>query len=84
MPFIERIMPNHLPIANPLVVALVYDGLCVFEFGIVAEVFALPRARFDALAAEHGELAVALLRQLTRSLATRLRTAVGEVQALRG
>lgn len=48
------------------------------------EVFALPRARFDALAAEHGELAVALLRQLTRSLATRLRTAVGEVQALRG
>ncbi len=48
------------------------------------EVFALPRARFDALAAEHGELAVALLGQLARSLAARLHTAVGEVQALRG
>ena len=48
------------------------------------ELFALPRARFDALAATHGELAVALLRQLTRSLAARLHTAVGEVQALRG
>ncbi|WP_051081893.1 SulP family inorganic anion transporter [Methyloversatilis universalis] len=48
------------------------------------EVFALPRARFDALAAEHSELVVALLGQLTRSLAARLHTAVGEVQALRG
>lgn len=29
--------------AGPLVVALVYDGLCTFEFGCVAEVFGLPR-----------------------------------------
>jgi AraC family transcriptional activator FtrA len=43
MPFIDRIVPNRPPFAIPLVVALVYDGLCVFEFGIVAEVFALPR-----------------------------------------
>lgn len=36
-------MPKRAPPPNPLVVALVYDGLCMFEFGIVAEVFALPR-----------------------------------------
>ncbi|GKW12892.1 transcriptional regulator FtrA [Pectobacterium punjabense] len=28
---------------NPLVVALAYDGLCTFEFGIAVEVFGLPR-----------------------------------------
>lgn len=28
---------------GPLVVALLYDGLCTFEFGIVAEIFGLPR-----------------------------------------
>ncbi len=28
---------------NPLVVALVYDGLCAFEFSCAAEVFGLPR-----------------------------------------
>lgn len=33
-------MPN---VAGPLVVALVYDGLCTFEFGIVAEIFGLER-----------------------------------------
>ena len=33
-------MPN---LTGPLVVALVYDGLCTFEFGIVAEVFGLAR-----------------------------------------
>lgn len=27
--------------------ALLYDGLCTFEFGIVAEVFGLPRPEFD-------------------------------------
>ncbi|MDV3250877.1 transcriptional regulator FtrA [Devosia sp. BK] len=34
------IMPN---LTGPLVVALLYDGLCTFEFGIVAEVFGLSR-----------------------------------------
>lgn len=34
-------MPTLLP--NRLVVALAYDGLCAFEFGIVAEVFGLAR-----------------------------------------
>ena len=43
MTLIERIMPICSPPANLLVAALVYDGLCMFEFGIVAEVFALPR-----------------------------------------
>lgn len=33
-------MPNT---SGPLVVALLYDGLCTFEFGIVAEIFGLER-----------------------------------------
>lgn len=33
-------MPNT---SGPLVVALLYDGLCTFEFGIVAEIFGLTR-----------------------------------------
>lgn len=35
-------MSNAL-LHGPLVVALLYDGLCTFEFGIVAEIFGLPR-----------------------------------------
>ena len=48
---------------NPLVVALLYDGLCTFEFGIVAEVFGLLRPemganwyRFASAAIEAGPL----------------------------
>ena len=33
-------MPN---MTGPLVVALLYDGLCTFEFGVVVEVFGLAR-----------------------------------------
>ncbi len=47
----------------PLVVALLYDGLCTFEFGIVAEVFGLPRPemgegwyRFASCGIESGPL----------------------------
>lgn len=41
-------MPNLIDTATntltgPLVVALVYDGLCTFEFGIVTEIFGLSR-----------------------------------------
>jgi len=32
---------------GPLVVALAYDGLCTFEFGIVVEVFGLPRPEME-------------------------------------
>lgn len=32
---------------RPLVCALVYDELCLFELGIAAEVFGLPRPEFD-------------------------------------
>ena len=33
---------------DPLrVVALAYEGLCTFEFGIVVELFGLPRPEFD-------------------------------------
>jgi AraC family transcriptional activator FtrA len=41
-----NIMPNPLslrPLPNPLVVAIAYDQLCTFEFGIATEIFALPR-----------------------------------------
>ncbi len=31
---------------RPLVVALAYDGLCTFEFGIAVEIFGLPRPEF--------------------------------------
>ncbi|SFF33694.1 transcriptional regulator FtrA [Aureimonas phyllosphaerae] len=55
-----QIMPNT---AGPLIVALLYDGLCTFEFGIVAEVFGLPRPemgegwyRFASAAVEAGPL----------------------------
>lgn len=46
-----------------LVVAVAYDGLCLFEFGAVVEIFALPRPemgsdwyRFAVAAAEPGRL----------------------------
>lgn len=48
---------------GPLVVALLYDGLCTFEFGIVAEIFGLPRPemgpnwyRFASCPIEEGPL----------------------------
>lgn len=51
------------PLTGPLVVAPVYDGLCTFEFSIVAEVFGLPRPemgtgwyRFASAAIEDGPL----------------------------
>lgn len=54
------IMPTP---SNPLVVALLYDGLCTFEFGIVAEIFGLARPemgpswyRFQSCAIEQGPL----------------------------
>ena len=34
---------GDMPHAPPRVVALIYDGLCTFEYGIVAEVFGLSR-----------------------------------------
>jgi AraC family transcriptional activator FtrA len=37
-----------LQLTGPLVVALLYDGLCTFEFGIVAEIFGLPRPEMGA------------------------------------
>lgn len=53
-------MPNT---NGPLVVALLYDGLCTFEFGIAAEIFGLARSemgkswyRFASCAIEAGPL----------------------------
>jgi AraC family transcriptional activator FtrA len=55
-----KIMPK---LTGPLVVALLYDGLCTFEFGIVAEIFGLHRPemgegwyRFASCAIEEGPL----------------------------
>ena len=59
-------MPSRRPSRgrpNPLVAALVYDGLCSFEFACAAEVFGLPRPelgpdwyRFETCAAERRSL----------------------------
>ncbi|MCM5557256.1 transcriptional regulator FtrA [Pleomorphomonas sp. JP5] len=61
-----KIMPNDMSrpaTQGPLAVALLYDGLCTFEFGIVAEVFGLYRPemgpgwyRFRSAAIEPGPL----------------------------
>jgi AraC family transcriptional regulator, transcriptional activator FtrA len=61
-PLFDQIMPSlraRPPRFNPLVVALVYDGLCAFEFACAAEVFGLPRPevgshwyRFETVAAQ--------------------------------
>jgi AraC family transcriptional activator FtrA len=62
----DQIMPTsrrRAIVRNPLVAALVYDGLCGFEFACAAEVFGLPRPelqpgwyRFETCAAERGPL----------------------------
>ncbi|MEH5099746.1 transcriptional regulator FtrA [Atlantibacter hermannii] len=51
------------PPPNPLVVALAYDGLCTFEFGVSVEIFGLARPelgpdwyRFAVAAVDEGEL----------------------------
>ena len=58
----RSILPNRLP-PNRLVVALAYDGLCTFEFGVAVELFGLPRPemgpdwyRFATAAIEPGPL----------------------------
>ena len=50
-------------LTGPLVVALLYDGLCTFEFGIVAEIFGLSRPemgedwyRFASCAVDEGPM----------------------------
>jgi len=58
--------PRHRPPANRLVVALAYDGLCTFEFGVAVEIFGLARPemgeawyRFRVAAIEPGPLRAA-------------------------
>lgn len=54
---------QNMTICPPLVVALAYDGLCTFEFGVAVEIFGLPRPemgngwyRFAVAAVDEGEL----------------------------
>ncbi|MBD8685612.1 MULTISPECIES: transcriptional regulator FtrA [unclassified Rhizobium] len=58
-------MPKHLtpPSLNRLVVALAYDGLCTFEFGVAVEIFGLARPemgddwyRFAVAGIDDGEM----------------------------
>ena len=65
---VVKIMPNISSHATkgPHVVALAYDGLCTFEFGIAYEVFGLPRPemgegwyRFSTAGIEPGPLRAA-------------------------
>ncbi|WP_435930191.1 transcriptional regulator FtrA [Dryocola sp. BD613] len=60
---IMTIDPAGNPLKNPLVVALAYDGLCTFEFGVAVEVFGLARPemgddwyRFAVAGIDKGEL----------------------------
>ena len=48
------------------------------------EVYALSRAHFDALAEQHRTMGITIIEHVALSLATRLRVAIGEIQALRG
>ncbi len=64
MPYNMKIMPNaSTATRGPLVVTIVYDGLCTFEFGVAWEVFGLARPemgghwyRFRTAATEEGPL----------------------------
>lgn len=66
LPYIVKIMTNHPTLSrdpNRLVVALAYDGLCTFEFGVAVEVFGLARPemgedwyRFAVAAVDDGEM----------------------------
>jgi AraC family transcriptional regulator, transcriptional activator FtrA len=62
MPLFGHNAPN-MKTTGPLVVSLVYDGLCTFEFAIVAEIFGLSRPemgggwyRYASAAIESGPL----------------------------
>ncbi|MDQ0318827.1 AraC family transcriptional activator FtrA [Pararhizobium capsulatum DSM 1112] len=51
LPYSVKIMPDlnrHPKPPSPLVVALAYDGLCTFEFGVAVEAFGLPRPEMGA------------------------------------
>lgn len=75
MPYIVNIMPKpqKTPAPNRLVVALAYDGLCTFEFGVAVEIFGLARPemgeewyRFAVASVDDGEMrAVGGLRFVT-------------------
>jgi AraC family transcriptional regulator, transcriptional activator FtrA len=77
LPIIVRIVPNPSASPNRRVVALAYDGLCTFEFGITAEIFGLSRPEmgpdwysFAACTEQPGRLAtnVGLAIQVERGL----------------
>ena len=48
------------------------------------EVYALTREKFEVLVADHPHLHRRIVESVARSLSSRLRTTIGELQALRG
>jgi AraC family transcriptional activator FtrA len=62
MTTIVKIVPNRRTKKQHVVAALAYDGLCTFEFGIVVELFGLPRPTmkpwydFEVCGLERGPL----------------------------
>ena len=60
--------------------AHVADALALTQ----VEVYVLPRGRFNALAEQHPDAALAIIEHLARNLSDRLRVTVSEVRALRG
>ena len=76
MTSIDQITPIPSTTSGPLVVAPIYDGLCTFEFSIVAEIFGLSRPemgphwyRFASAAVEPGWLRAAPRADATPSAA---------------
>jgi AraC family transcriptional activator FtrA len=59
----EILTIENVTLSQPLIVAVAYDGLCTFEFGVAVEIFGLPRPemgdrwyRFAVAAVDDGEL----------------------------
>lgn len=66
LPYTINIMPKYNSVqklANPLVAAVAYDGLCTFELGVAVEIFGLPRPemgknwyQFEVAGIDPGEM----------------------------
>jgi MFS superfamily sulfate permease-like transporter len=64
----------------PLIAWVPVDALATTD----CEVYVLARERFEMLAVEHGDLLLAFFGTIARTICTRLRVTITELQALRG